>query len=104
MNLAIACWNIGDHDGAGKAFEAVLAATPESVDALKGLAALAVEREKYDQALDYQGRLIEKGERTPELFYNTGPPLQNSDQLEDAARLYRAAIEERRVCADARLN
>jgi tetratricopeptide (TPR) repeat protein len=104
MNLAIACWNIGDHDGAGKAFEAVLAATPESVDALKGLAALAVEREKFDQALDYQGRLIEKGERTPELFYNTGLLLQKSGQLEDAARLYREALEERPGFAEALLN
>jgi tetratricopeptide (TPR) repeat protein len=104
MNLAIAYWNIGDHDGAGKAFEAVLAATPGSVDALKGLAALAVEREKYDQALDYQGQLIEKGERTPELFYNTGLLLQNSGQLEDAARLYREALEERPGFAEALLN
>ena len=72
LNLGICCWNMGDHDGASKAFETVLAANPESLDALRGLAALAVERNNFDQALDYQARLIEKGERSPELFYNTG--------------------------------
>ena len=44
LNLGICCWNMGDHEGASKAFEAVLAANPESLDALRGLAALAVER------------------------------------------------------------
>ncbi len=71
---------------------------------MRGLAALAVEREKYDQALDYQGRLIEKGERSPELFYNTGLLLQKSGQLDDAARLYREALEERPEFAEALLN
>jgi tetratricopeptide (TPR) repeat protein len=104
MNLAISCWNIGDHDGAVKAFEAVLALTPDSLDALRGLAALAVEREKYDQALDYQGRLIEKGERSPELFYNTGLLLQKSGQLDDAARLYKEALEDRPAFPEALLN
>ena len=63
-------------EGATRAFEVILGANPNSVDALRGLAALAVERENFDQALDYQARLIDKGERSPELFYNTGLLLQ----------------------------
>jgi len=65
LNLGISCWNTADSEGAVKAFEAVLESSPDSVDALRGLASLAVERENFDQALDYQARLIEKGERSP---------------------------------------
>ena len=38
--------------------------------------AFPLEREQLDQALDLQAKLIEAGERTPELFYNTGLLLQ----------------------------
>ncbi len=72
LNLGLCNWNLGDRDSAAKAFEAVLASDPNSIDALRGLAALAVEREDLDKALDLQAKLIEAGERTPELFYNTG--------------------------------
>ena len=78
LNLGLSYWNLGDHDSAAKAFEAVLEADPHSIDALRGLAALAVEREDLDKALDLQAKLIEAGERTPELFYNTGLLLQKS--------------------------
>ena len=73
----------------------ILGSNPNSVDALRGLAALAVERENFDQALDYQARLIDKGERSPELFYNTGLLLQKAGQLNDAEKLYREALQER---------
>ena len=104
LNLGIACWNVGDQEGATKAFEAILGANPNSVDALRGLAALAVERENFDQALDYQARLIDKGERSPELFYNTGLLLQKSGQLDDAERLYKEALNERPSFPEALLN
>ena len=95
---------MADHESAAKAFEAVLATNPESVEALRGLAGLAVEREDFDQALDYQARLIEKGERSPELFYNTGLLLHKSGQFDDAARLYREALDERAEFPEALLN
>ena len=104
LNLGIACWNVGDSEGATRAFEAILGSNPNSVDALRGLAALAVERESFDQALDYQARLIEKGERSPELFYNTGLLLQKSGQLDDAERLYKEALQERPSFPEALLN
>jgi tetratricopeptide (TPR) repeat protein len=97
-------WNLGDRDGAAKAFEAVLAADPRSIDALRGLAALAVEREDLDKALDLQAKLIEAGERTPELFYNTGLLLQKSGQVEDAVRLYQEALADRPNFPEALLN
>ena len=77
---------------------------PHSIDALRGLAALAVEREDLDRALDLQAKLIEAGERTPELFYNTGLLLQRSGQIEDAIRLYHEALAERPNFAEALLN
>jgi tetratricopeptide (TPR) repeat protein len=95
---------MGDPENAAKAFEAVLASNADSVDALRGLAALSVERDNFDQALDYQARLIEKGERSPELFYNTGLLLQKSGQLDDAVRLYKEALQERPEFPEALLN
>ena len=79
-------------------------ADPASIDALRGLAALAVEREDLDKALDLQAKLIEAGERTPELFYNTGLLLQKSGQVEDAIRLYQEALTERPQFPEALLN
>ena len=104
LNLGLAYWNIGDQEGAAKAFEGVLESDPHSIDALRGLAALAVEREELDKALDLQAKLIEAGERTPELFYNTGLLLQKAGQTDDAIRLYQEALAERPNFAEALLN
>jgi tetratricopeptide (TPR) repeat protein len=82
----------------------VLVSDPESVDAMRGLAALAVQTENFEQALNYQGRLIDRGERSPELYYNTGLLLQKSGHLDDAVRLYRAALDVRPEFAEALLN
>ena len=48
--------------------------------------------------------VCEAGERTPELFYNTGLLLQKSGQVEDAVRLYQEALAERPQFAEALLN
>jgi tetratricopeptide (TPR) repeat protein len=74
------------------------------VDALRGLAALAVDGQNFERALDYQARLIDKGERSPELFYNTGLLLHKSGQLDDAERLYKEALQERPTFPEALLN
>jgi tetratricopeptide (TPR) repeat protein len=104
VNLGIAHWRLGDRDQAIKVFEQVLALDPNSLDALRGLAALAVEREDFPRALDLQARLIEQGEKTPELFYNTGLLLQKAGRLDDAIRRYRDAIAQRPNFAEALLN
>ncbi len=90
--------------GAAQSFRAVLETEPASLDALRGLAALAIEGEQLDQALDLQAKLIEVGERTPELFYNTGLLLHKSGNVDDAIKLYQEAIEERPNFAEALLN
>ena len=83
----------------------VLSIQPDSVDALRGLAALAVEQEDFQQGVDRQARLIEsRASEAQELFYNTGLLLQKSGQSEDAIRLYREALAERPQFAEALLN
>ena len=44
LNLGLSQWKLGDQDGAAKSFQAVLESEPGSVDALRGLAAMAIER------------------------------------------------------------
>ena len=51
-----------------------------------------------------QVKLIEVGERTPELFYNTGLLLQRSGHMEDAIRLYQEALAEKPEFPEALLN
>ena len=63
----------------------MLSTDPKSLDALRGLAALSLERSDIDQALEYHARLVDLGERTPELLYNTGLLYQKSGQLDEAA-------------------
>jgi len=77
---------------------------PESIEALRGLAALAVEQNDEEAALEYQAKLIEQGERSAELFYNTGLLLHKTGQLEDAVKLYREALAERSDFPEALLN
>ena len=63
-----------------------------------------MEKEDHEQALTCQAKLIELGERSPELFYNTGLLLQRTGQVDDAVRLYREALNERPNFAEALLN
>jgi tetratricopeptide (TPR) repeat protein len=104
LNLGLACWNVGDLERASEAFRMVLEQNPGATDALRGLAAIAVEREQFDEALECQAKLIDAGERSPELFYNTGLLLQKSGQVDDAIRLYREALAEKPEFAEALLN
>ena len=104
MNLALAYWKMGERDLAQLVYEQVMAADPKSLDALRGLAALALERSDYDQALEYHGRLVDLGERSSEVLYNTGLLLQKAGQMEEASRLYREALAENPEFAEALLN
>jgi tetratricopeptide (TPR) repeat protein len=65
---------------------------------------MAVEQGDYVLALDLEARLEQLGERIPELNYNIGVLLQQSNLQEDAARSYRRATEEKPDFAEALLN
>ena len=90
LNLGLALWKSGNHDEARQKLEAVNG--PYGSEALYFLAMMATEREDYQQALNYYERLAGSGERTPELFYNTGLILQNLGRPEEAAQQYREAL------------
>ncbi len=95
---------LGDQAKAIEHFEAGQALQPESIEALRGLAALAIERQDFPKALNLQGKLIDLGERSPELFYNTGLLLQKQGQVDDAVSLYREALGLRPNFPEALLN
>ncbi len=63
-----------------------------------------MEREDWNRALEMQAQLVGLGQRSPELFYNTGLLLQKTGQLDDAIRLYREALVDRPDFAEAMLN
>jgi hypothetical protein len=46
----------------------VLALDSDSLDALRALAAIAIECEDFEGALDLQAKLMQRGEKIPEPF------------------------------------
>jgi tetratricopeptide (TPR) repeat protein len=104
VNLGVAQRRLGDFDGAKASFIQASARHPESVDALRGLAAVAVDQGDYVLALDTEAKLEQLGERSAELNYDIGILLQQSNLQEDAARSYRRATEEKPAFAEALLN
>jgi tetratricopeptide (TPR) repeat protein len=91
LNLGMALWKAGQRAESRQKLESLTAA-PYSTDAHHFLAMMAAEREDYQSALGYYRKLAEAGERSPELFYNTGLLLQNLGRPDEAARQYREAI------------
>jgi tetratricopeptide (TPR) repeat protein len=77
---------------------------PDSSDAVRGLAALALDVEDFDDAYLQHRRLIELGEHGTELFYNAGLICQKRGQTEDAITFYRQALGEDPLFAEALLN
>jgi tetratricopeptide (TPR) repeat protein len=104
FNLALARWKAGEPQAAADGFSRLLERDPNSLHSLRALAAVHIELNLTEQALDLHARLIESGERTPELFYNTGLLLQKSGQIDDAVKLYNEAVSEREGFREALIN
>jgi tetratricopeptide (TPR) repeat protein len=104
MNLGVAQRRLADFDAAKASFTQAAARHPQSTDALRALAAVAVDQGDYVLALDAEAKLDQLGERIPELNYNIGVLLQQSNLQEDAARSYRRATQEKPDFAEALLN
>jgi tetratricopeptide (TPR) repeat protein len=104
INLSMAHSNAGDFDQADAVLRKLLARHPDSVEALKGLAAIALKRDDREKGLKYHRRLIDAGVATSEVLYNTGLLSQQLNNPEDAARFYRLALEARPDFAEAKLN
>ena len=77
---------------------------PDSSDAVRGLAALALEQQDYEEAYNLHRKLLELGERGPELYYNAGLICQKRGQSSDAVGFYQQALNEDPQFAEAMLN
>ena len=77
---------------------------PDSADAMRGLAALALDAQDYTDAYDLHRRLIRLGEHGPELYYNAGLLCQKLGQTEEAAMFYQQALGEDPQRLEALLN
>ena len=53
---------------------------PKSMDALRGLAALSIQANDFDTALEFHVRLIDLGERSPAVLYNAGLMYEKAGQ------------------------
>ena len=60
--MAIAYARSGKADAARRSFQEALMLRPDSSDAVRGLAALALEQQNYDEAFSLHRKLIELGE------------------------------------------
>ena len=104
LNAGIAYARGGNATAARKSFQDALMLRPDSSDAVRGLAAIALELEDLDEAYQQHRRLIELGEHAPELFYNAGLICQKRGQTEDAVTFYQQALNEDPQFAEALLN
>jgi tetratricopeptide (TPR) repeat protein len=104
LNLGIAHWRAGDKEAARVCFQELTASGADSKEALRGLAALALEHEEYDKAFAIYRQLLDSGERTPELLYNAGLICQRRGETEDAAVLYKEALKADPQFGEALLN
>ncbi len=77
---------------------------PDSSDAVRGLAALALEAQDYEEAYELHRRLMELGEKSPELYYNAGLICQKRGAAGDAVVYYQQALNEDPQFAEALLN
>ena len=104
INAGIAHWKLGSLDRAQELFNGVLAAEPQSVHALRALAGMAIGQDRTSEALSLHTRLLELGERTPEILYNAALLLQGSGRDADAIALYREALAQQPLFAEALVN
>ncbi len=95
LNMGLAHWKAGNREEAESIFRQILTLVPKSGPALQCLAALAIERQDFKQALTLYRQLIELGEPTAELLYNAGLVLQKLGRAADAVKYYRQALAER---------
>jgi len=83
-------WHIGDHDARPRRLSWCSKANPAQTKPCAAWRPWPSRRE-IRKSSGFAGRLIEAGERTAELFYNTGLLCPQIGQVDDAIRLYNEA-------------
>jgi tetratricopeptide (TPR) repeat protein len=104
LNLGLACWKFGDLEAAAAAFRVVLAMNPKQVDALRSLAAVAIEQKNAGEAREAMQKLAALGASTPELNYNLGLLLQAAGDHNAAAECYRTTLQQKPQFSGALIN
>jgi tetratricopeptide (TPR) repeat protein len=104
LNAGIAYARSGNPDAARRSFQEALLMRPDSSDAVRGLAALALEQQDYEEAYRLHKQLIDLGEKSPELYYNAGLICQKRGLAADAVQFYQQALVEDPQFAEALLN
>ena len=94
LNAGIAYARSGNSGAARRCFGKALLLRPDSSDAMRGLAALALDSQNYAEAYDLHRRLIHLGEHGPELYYNAGLLCQKLGRTDEAASFYQQALGE----------
>jgi tetratricopeptide (TPR) repeat protein len=94
LNAGIAYARSGSPEPARRCFQEALMLHPDSPDAMRGLAALALDSEDYREAYDLHCRLIQQGERGPEIYYNAGLLCQKLGRTDEAVKFYQQALGE----------
>lgn len=97
-------WKLNDHDAARDVLTRLVDREPGCIEALRGLAAIALDRDFSEEALGYHIRLQELGEKTAEVLYNSALLSHKLGKNEQAAMLYREALNERPEFPEALLN
>ncbi len=103
-NLALALSGMGERARAERLYEKMLETDSKSLEALRGLAALAIQASNFESALTLHTRLIELGERSGEVLYNAGLMHEKAGQPDKAAKLYREALSQQPDMPEALLN
>jgi tetratricopeptide (TPR) repeat protein len=104
LNLGIAHWRMRNLEQARETFRQIPISSPQAAEALRCLAAIALECQDFEQALALHVQLLELGEPSAELLYNTGLLLQKLGQAAEAVSYYRQALAYRPDFPEALLN
>jgi tetratricopeptide (TPR) repeat protein len=104
LNAGIAYARLGQTDQARRCFQDAHLLRPEFADAVRGLAALALDQRNLEEALQFHRQLIDLGDHSPELYYNVALICHHRGKLTEAVDYYEKAIEEKPGFAEALLN
>ena len=104
MNLALAYWKLGKHSASQDTLLELLKREPGNVEAVRGMAANALEQGDTANALRWHLCLEELGDHSPQVLQNTAILYQQAGELDSAIRCYREAIAAQPDFAEAQLN
>ena len=104
INLGLSLWKLGQNVQAREVLEALVAREPGCKEAVRGLAANALDLEDLEGALKWHHRLQQLGDATPEVLHNTGLLLYRSGKFDESIESYQAAIIAKPDFAEAMLN